>query len=52
MAQVLTDAGGTPTGLVIRNPYGTQGPNEDGYITITDLTRIYFCNGGAAAYLV
>jgi hypothetical protein len=41
--RVLTDASGTPTGLVVRNPYGTQGPNHDGYITITDFSRIYFC---------
>jgi hypothetical protein len=50
--QVLTDSSGTPTGFVIRNPYGTQGPNHDGYLTITDLTRIYFCNEKAAAYVV
>ena len=47
--RVLTDGAGNPTGLVVRNPYGTQGPNGDGYITITDFSRIYFCIGGAAS---
>ncbi len=37
---VLTDAWGTPTGLVLRDPYGL-------YRTITDFTRIYFCIGRA-----
>ena len=41
--KVLTDANGNPTGMVVRNPYGTQGPNKDGYLTITDFSRIYFC---------
>lgn len=41
--KVLTDANGNPTGMVVRNPYGTQGPNNDGYLTITDFSRIYFC---------
>ena len=50
--RVLTDSNGTPTGFVVRNPYGKQGPNHDGYLTITDLTRIYFCNEKAAAYVV
>jgi hypothetical protein len=50
--RVLTDSIGTPTGFVVRNPYGIQGPNHDGYLTITDLTRIYFCNEKAAAYVV
>lgn len=50
--EVLTNAAGTPTGLVVRNPYGTQGPNHDGYITVTDLARIYFCHGGAGALVV
>jgi hypothetical protein len=40
--KVLTDSSG-PIGLRLRNPYGTQGPNHDGYIEVTDLTRIYFC---------
>ena len=43
--EVLTDAGGTPTGLVLRNPYGS-------YRTVTDLTRLYFCIGGASSYQV
>lgn len=47
--RVLTDGNGNPTGLVVRNPYGTQGPNGDGYITITDFSRIYFCIGSAAS---
>jgi hypothetical protein len=46
--KVLT-TNGVATGLVLRNPYGTQGPNGDGYITITDFSRIYFCIGGAAS---
>jgi hypothetical protein len=44
---VLKDAAGTPTGMVLRNPYGTQGPGGDRYITLTDFTRIYFCIGRA-----
>jgi Calpain family cysteine protease/RTX calcium-binding nonapeptide repeat (4 copies) len=47
--RVLTNANGTPTGLVVRNPWGNVGPNNDGYITITDFSRIYFCIGGAAS---
>ena len=47
--RVLTNGSGTPTGIVLRNPYGTQGPNHDGYITITDFSRIYFCIGSAAS---
>jgi len=41
--RVLSDAAGTPTGLVIRNPYG-------GDITLTNLTVIYFCLGQATMW--
>lgn len=50
--KVLTDANGNPTSLVVRNPYGTQGPGKDGYITITDFSVIYFCIGKAASLQV
>lgn len=50
--RITTDANGNVTGLVVRNPYGTQGPNGDGYITITDLARVYFCLGGAVSLQV
>jgi hypothetical protein len=36
--KVLVDALGNPTGLVLRDPYGS-------YRTITDFVRIYFCIG-------
>ncbi len=35
---VETAADGTPTALVLRDPYGS-------YPRLTDLTRIYFCIG-------
>jgi Calpain family cysteine protease/RTX calcium-binding nonapeptide repeat (4 copies) len=47
--RVLTNSAGTPTGLVVRNPWGNVGPNQDGYLTLTDFARIYFCIGGAAS---
>lgn len=37
---VTVDANGNPTGLVLRDPYGS-------YRTITDFVRIYFCIGRA-----
>jgi hypothetical protein len=47
--RVLTNSAGTPTGLVVRNPWGNVGPNDDGYLTLTDFARIYYCIGGAAS---
>ena len=46
--EVLTNSSGTPTGIVVRNPWGDVGPNGDGYITVTDLARIYFAHSGAS----
>jgi hypothetical protein len=40
--EILRDANNNPTGVVLRDPYGS-------YRTITDFTRIYFCIGGAVA---
>lgn len=40
---VNVDAMGNPTGMVLRNPYGS-------YLTLTDFTRIYFCVGGAGTW--
>jgi Ca2+-binding RTX toxin-like protein len=50
--EVLTNTSGTPTGIVVRNPWGDVGPNGDGYITVTDLAVIYFAHSGASAYVV
>jgi hypothetical protein len=43
--RVIRNNQGVPTQILLRNPYGTQGPNHDGYITISaDLC--YLRSGG------
>ena len=42
-SSVLTDASGTPGGIVLRNPYGS-------YVMLTDYTRIMFFLGGVSMY--
>jgi hypothetical protein len=48
---VTTDKQGTPISVTLRNPYGTTGPNDDGYVTISaDLA--YLCCSAFGSFTV